>query len=358
VKEEANTMTFVGCDLHARQQHVAVLDTETGEVQARRLAHDDQTVEHFYASLPRPVTVGVESTGYAQWFHALIQRQGHTLLVGDAARIRAMVVRKTKTDRRDASHLLQLLSQDRFPVIWVPDPCVRDLRALVSHRMRLVRIRTMVKNGLHAIALNQRLAAGSALFTRRGRAQLQALALPPHTTQRRDESLALLTWLDAHIDPLNAQIAEAANADDQARRLMTHPGVGPLTALATVLILGPVTRFPTSKHVVSYIGLAPTVDASADKCRLGHVSKQGNALLRYVLGQAGQVAVRSEPDLRRVYTAVMHRHGRAKAKVAVARKLLVRLYILLRDQIDYIEFRDRGRSRHRAHPRAEVPERA
>ena len=221
-----------------------MLDTETGEVQARRLAHDDQTVEHFYASLPRPVTVGVESTGYAQWFHALIQRQGHTLLVGDAARIRAMVVRKTKTDRRDAAHLLQLLSQDRFPVIWVPDPRVRDLRVLVTHRMRLVRMRTMVKNGLHAIALNQRLAAGSALFTRRGRAQLQALALPPHTTQRRDESLALLTWLDAHIDPLNAQIAEAANADDQARRLMTHPGVGPLTALATVLVLGPVARFP------------------------------------------------------------------------------------------------------------------
>ena len=123
-------MTFVGCDFHTRQQHVAVLDTETGEVQACRLAHADQTVEHFYASLPRPVTVGIESTGYAQWFHALMQRQGHTLLVGDAARIRAMVVRKTKTDRRDAAHLLQLLSQDRFPAIWVPDPRVRDLRAL------------------------------------------------------------------------------------------------------------------------------------------------------------------------------------------------------------------------------------
>jgi transposase len=339
-------MTFVGCDLHTRQQHVAVLDTETGEVQARRLAHDDQTVEHFYASLRRPVTVGVESTGYAQWFHALMQRQGHTLLVGDAARIRAMVVRKTKTDRRDAAHLLQLLSEDRFPVIGVPDPRVRDLRALVTHRMRLVRMRTMVKNGLHAIALNHRLAAGSALFTRRGLAQLQGLELPPHTAQRRDESLALLTWLDAHIVPLNAQITEAAGAHEQARRLMTHPGVGPLTALATVLVLGPVARFPTSKHVVSYIGLAPSVDASADKYRLGHVTKQGNALLRYVLGQAGQVASRTDPDLRRLSSAIRHRHGRAKAKVAVARKLLIRLYIMLRDQIDYNEFRTRGRPRH------------
>jgi len=149
-------MTLVGCDLHTRNQQVAVLDTTTGERQERRLVHDDHAVEQFYRSLPRPVTVGVESTGYAQWFHALMQRQGHTLLVGDAARIRAMVVRKTKTDRRDAAHLLQLLSEDRFPIIWVPDPRVRDLRVLVTHRMRLMRMRTMVKNGLHAIALNHR----------------------------------------------------------------------------------------------------------------------------------------------------------------------------------------------------------
>ena len=215
----------------------------------------------------------------------------------------------------------------------------------------------MVKNGLHAMALNHRLAAGRALCTRRGRAQLQALAWPPHLTQRRDESLELLTWLDEPIDPLDARIAAAAQADDQARPLITHPGVGPLTALATVLVLGPVARFPTSKHVVSYIGLAPTVAASAEKCRLGHITKQGNTLLRYVVGQAGLVAARSDPDLRRLYAVVMHRHGRPKAKVAVARKLLVRLYIMLRDQIDYAEFRDRGR-RPRVHPRAEGTERA
>jgi transposase len=347
-------MTLVGCDLHSRNQQVAVLDTETGEVQERRLDHDGDAVEQFYASLPRPVTVGIESTGYTLWFHALLQRQGHTLLVGDAAKIRAMVVRKTKTDRRDAAHLRQLLKEARFPVIWVPDPTVRDLRALVAHRMRLVRMRTMVKNGLHAIALNHRLAAGSALFTRRGRAQLGALPLPPYTTQRRDESLELLTWLDTHVQSLEARIGEAADADLRARQLMTHPGVGALTALATVLILGPVDRFPTSKHVVSYIGLAPSVDASADKYRLGHVTKQGNALLRFVLGQAGHVAVRSDADLKRLYYAVLYRHGRAKAKVAVARKLLVRLYIMLRDQIDYVEFRRRGQPRRLPHPRGEA----
>lgn len=157
-------MTFVGCDLHTRMQQVAMLDTETGEVSEHQLAHDGSAVEAFYAALPGPVTIGIESTGYATWFHTLIQRLGHTLLVGDAAKIRAMVVRKTKTDRRDARHLLDLLHHDRFPAIWIPDPATRDLRALLMHRMRLVRIRTMVKNGLPAIALNYRLTRGSRLL--------------------------------------------------------------------------------------------------------------------------------------------------------------------------------------------------
>jgi hypothetical protein len=147
LRKEADAMTFVGCDLHTRTQQVAVLDTRTGEVSEHQLVHDGGAGEEFYAALPRPVTVGIESTGDAVWFHTLMPRLGHTLLVGEAAKIRAMVVRKTKTDRRDALHILDLLRHDRFPTIWVPDPATRDLRALLTHRMRLVRIRTMVKNG-------------------------------------------------------------------------------------------------------------------------------------------------------------------------------------------------------------------
>jgi transposase len=278
------------------------------------------------------------------WFHALLQRLGHRLLVGEAAKIRAMVVRKTKTDRRDARHLRDLLKDDRFPTVWIPDPTTRDLRTLVKHRLRLVRIRTMIKNGLQAIALNQRLALGSSLWSRRGLAELQTLALPPHTTRRREDSLELLQWLDARIDFLDDRVAEAAGATPDARCLLTHPGVGPLTALTSVLVLGPVSRFPGSKHVVSYIGLAPVVNASADKYRLGQISKQGSTLPRWVLGQAAPLAARGDADLKRLYLTIMRRRGRPKAKVALARRLLVRLYIMLRDQIDYEEFCRRGRA--------------
>jgi transposase len=132
-------------------------------------------------------------------------------------------------------------------------------------------------------------------------------------------------------------------AHPDAPRLITHPGVGALTALATIVVLGPVARFPDSKHVVSYVGLAPAVNASADKYHLGHITKQGSALLRFDLGQAASHASRMDTDLRRTYFTLVHRRGRPKAKVAVARKLLVRLFIMLRDQVDADEFRRRGR---------------
>src|SRR5215813_8251474 len=174
-------MILVGWDLHTRKQQVALLNTDTGELWDQELSHDGDAIERFYAALPPPVTVGIESTGYSLWFHAVLQRLGHTLLVGEAAKIRALVVRKTKTDRRDARHLLELLQHDRFPTVWVPDPDTRDLRVLIKHRLRLVRIRTTIKNGLHAIALNQRVALGPSLWSRRGLAQLRTLVLSPHT---------------------------------------------------------------------------------------------------------------------------------------------------------------------------------
>src|SRR5262252_2493102 len=200
-------MTLVGCDLHSRKQQVAVLDTTTGEILEQELVHEGDAVERFYRALRPPVTIGIETTGYTQWFHAVMHQLGHTVLVGEAAKIRAMVVRKTKTDRRDARHLLDLLQHDRFPTVWIPDPAARDLRVLIKHRLRLVRIRTMIKNGLHAIALNQRLALGPSLWSQRGLAQLRTLALSPHTRRRRDDSLELLQWLNGHIDALDLHVA-------------------------------------------------------------------------------------------------------------------------------------------------------
>jgi len=172
-------MLIIGCDLHSRYQVIAMLDTETGEVVTRRLQHENGEAKTFYASLPKLSLVGIEATGYTQWFERLLAELGHELWVGDAAEIRARAVRRQKTDTRDAEHLLDLLSTQRFPRLWVPSPQERDGRQLLKHRNKLVRMQTSVRNQLHFLAMSQGVCRKKKLWSARGRAELEGLSLAP-----------------------------------------------------------------------------------------------------------------------------------------------------------------------------------
>lgn len=145
-------MKIVGCDLHTRYQQIAMLDEETGELIERRLEHESGEARAFYAALGTGVRVGIEATGHTRWFERMLRELGHELWIGDAAQIRAAMVRKQKTDARDAAHVLDLLLSGRFPRIWRPTMAERDLRQLVWHRQKLVWMRTAVGNQLHALA--------------------------------------------------------------------------------------------------------------------------------------------------------------------------------------------------------------
>src|SRR5438067_6549062 len=152
-------------DFHTRFQKIAMMDTTTGELVTRRLEHGTGEAERFYAALAAPVRVGIEATLATQWFEKMLRHYGHELWIGDAAEIRAAMVRKQKTDDRDALHILDLLMQNRFPRIWVPSPAERDVRQLVRHRHKLVRFRTSVMNQLHALAMGQGLCLRKKLWT-------------------------------------------------------------------------------------------------------------------------------------------------------------------------------------------------
>jgi transposase len=141
-------MIIVGCDFHPSFQQIAMLDTETGATEEHKLMHTSGEAEGFYRKLASPAIVGIETVGNDQWFVQLLQKLGHEVCVGDAAQIRASYVRKQKTDRRDAKHILRLLVEERFPRIWIPDTEMRDHRQLLIHRHKLVQIRTRVKNEL------------------------------------------------------------------------------------------------------------------------------------------------------------------------------------------------------------------
>lgn len=328
-------MMIVGCDFHSRYQQIALLDQATGELVERRLEHDNGGAREFYTRLSPPVRVGIEATGYTRWFEQLLAELGHELWVGDAAAIRASVVRRQKTDTRDAAHLLDLLLENRFPRIWIPGRAERDLRHLVRHRMKLVEWRTGVQNQLHALAMGQGVCRKTKLWSAAGRKELENLPLDPWASRRRNELLDLLDRVNPPIAELDHAVEQQAQQHPEAVRLMTHPGVGPVTSLAFVLTVGPASRFRRAKQLVSYLGLNPQEHSSGGRQRLGSISKQGNTMMRWLLVEAGQTAARLDPELRRMYQRLKFRRGSQVAKVAIARKLAVRMYWMLRTQCHY-----------------------
>jgi transposase len=333
-------MIIIGVDYHPSDQYIAFVDTETGEGDERRLNHSAGEAEEFYRDLSArgvSVRVGMEATGYSRWFERLLAELGIEVWIGDAAKIKSKRVRKQKTDRQDAQLLLTLLLENNFPRVWVPSPENRDLRQLLWHRHRLVQMRTRIMNQLQALAMNEGNRRKKKLWSAQGRAQLEKLTLATWASRRRQDLLGLLDRLCPTIETLTAAVEQEARKRPEVLRLMTHPGVGPITALAFVLIIGTPERFPCGKQIGSYIGLIPSEDSSAGRQRLGHISKQGNALLRYLLGEAAQAAVRCDADWRRRYMHLAMRREKNIAKVAMARRIAVRLYWMWRNGWEYAQ---------------------
>jgi transposase len=349
-------MKILGCDLHAKQQTIAMVDTETGEFTEKTLSHEGNEVREFYAALEGPVVVGIEATGAMQWFLELLEELGIVCRVGHPAKIRAAETRKQKHDRRDARLMLDLLTrEDGFPEIWMPSSEQRDLRTLLRDRHQWVKIRTRVQNTLQAMALNHALRRGRGLWTATGQKELQALSLLGYTSQRRDELLRLYVQLQQRIQELDRQVEKQVQQRPQALRLLTHPGVGPVTALGTEVFLGDPSRFANSNKVASYIGMIPCEHTSGKRQRLGKLTKEGNSLLRYLWTEATMHAVQKDPELKRFYRRKLIQKGMGKARIAAARKLGIRLWIMMRDQIDYDEFCRRGKLRQKGEAHAGMP---
>jgi transposase len=335
-------MIIIGVDFHPEFQQIASVDTESGEFQERRLAHPAEAEQFYRALSGAKVRVGMEASGHARWFERLMAELQFELRIGDAAEIRSKRVRKQKTDRQDAQLILRLLLEDRFPQVWVPSSENRDLRQLLWHRHRMVQARTRIMNQLQAVALNEGLRCRKKLWRERGRQQLESFRLAPWATRRRRDLLELLDRLTPTIAELSQAIEQEVEKCPAAERLRTHPGVGSLTALAFVLIIGEVNRFRCGKQVASYLGLVPLEESSGNRRRLGHITKQGSSMMRFLLVEAAQVTVRSLPEWRRKYLHLVLRRGRKIAKVAMARRLAVHLFWMMRKEWDYEQLKKFG----------------
>jgi transposase len=334
---------YIGVDFHARQQTICYLKTETGELVTSELKHQDKAeVRAFYEQFQGHVIVGLEASGYSPWFEALLEPLGCEVWLGHATEIRRRARWRQKNDRRDAELILDLMLHNEFPRLHRPAVQSREVLRMLRYRQKLTKIRTMSKNSLQALALQSGLAKGSRLFTKAGQQELNSAVMSPVMQWQREHWVELL-------QPLNQQLLETmvwlklqSKGDVNITRLRTHPGIGLLTSLCIVHTLQPVGRFRNQRKVAAYAGFDPVERSSAErKCFLG-ISKAGSRVLRYLLVEAAQTAVRKDEDLKRFYKRLAERRGRPKAKVAAARKLLIRAYIMLRDEIDYAEFRRRA----------------
>ena len=328
----------IGLDVHRDFCEVAVADGGRAR-SAGRVVTSVEDLELFAASLAGDDRVVLEATGNALAIARLIEPHVGEVVLANARQLKAISHARVKTDKVDARVLADLLAADLIPPVWVGDERVRMLRRLVSRRRGLVKRRTQVKNEISAV-LHRNLKGrppASDPFGRKGRIWLAAQELPADERLTVDAALRQLDFLGEELAAIDHLVAVEAQGDEDVRRLLTIPGVDVTTAVTLVAVIGDISRFPSSRHLVSYLGLHPRVRQSGNEpARHGRLSKEGSAAARHVLVEAAWMAARSPGPLHAFAARIAARRGRQVATVAVARKLCVLCWCLLSRGEDYV----------------------
>lgn len=336
-------MVHVGVDLHKRISQIAVLDG-AGEIQQHRVSNDPEQIVNALSAVPKGTEVAIEATGTWWWFVDLLEQMGHVPVLSNPKQTRAIASARLKNDRVDAERLAILLRGDLLPAVWIAPRELREARELLRHRMSLVWTRTEVKNRLLAMLARRNLqpTARKSWLSVGGRRELAGLALGESPDRIRQDTLALLRMLDEQVRALDKELRRRWGQDRRVERLMTVPGIGPFVAIALVLELGEIDRFPSAKHLAGYLGLTPRIRSSAGRTRTGHISKEGNRLLRWLLVIAATQAARRPGPLKAYFQKLRQRKGTKIARVALARRLVEIVYQVWKNEIDYWGFLRRG----------------
>ncbi len=330
---------YLAIDLHKRYLMIGGLDAQQRVVMPPRKIDLHRWPAWAATQLTQADAVVVEATSNAWTIYDHLLPLVGRVVVADAFKIRQIAQSRVKTDKHDVLILAQLLRADLVPSVWVPPSHVRELRALIAHRNRLVRTGAMAKNRLQSLLHRHNLRPPNGkLFAAKQRPWWQQLDLPLSERLRVDQDLATLDHFAPQVATIERELHRLSTTDPWAPQvpyLLQLPGIGVVTAMTVLAAIGTIERFPSAKHLVGYAGLGAGVHASGDTYRTGGITKDGRRELRWVLVEAAQSAVRSHPYWRALYTRLEGRIGTGKAIVAVARKLLVAIwYVLSTKQAD------------------------
>src|SRR5690242_12340150 len=322
---------YVGIDVRRKRSQVAVIDQDGQVLANRNVPNGAEPILRVIGGLPPGTAAAFEAAYGTSWLVELLEDYGFAPHLVHPSRCKAIASARLKNDKVDAAILGQLLRADLLPEAWIAPPPVRQVRALLRHRVHLVRLRTRLRNRIHAIVADygyDRPAGG--YWSGPGRAWLAALELSAVSRELVEDDLGLIDALQGRIDRLDWEIRQRARSDPRVKVLTQLPGVGPFTALVILAEAGDIRRFASARKLASWAGLTPTVRGSDRVAHYGHISKEGSVWLRWVLCEAAQTAKR-HPDFAASFQVIAKRRGRKIATTAVARKLITRAWHLLTD---------------------------
>lgn len=337
---------YIGCDAHKKYSVFRGIGEEGKEIPAVRVSHDREEFRDFLKALPKDSEIAVETIGSWYWIIDEMEEQGHTVHLANAGKPKKMMGRIDKTDKLDAEGLALLLKNGTLPCVWIPPAELRDQRELPRTRMVFSRIRTRLKNRIHAnlAKYNLKIDEVSDIFGKTGRKLLdKALSeLPPETQKTTRENLTLLDQVEGQISQLEERICEVVKNTQEMKLLKTLPGVGLILSIIMALEIGDVNRFGGPSSLASYAGTVPRVSQSGAKTYYGRTRPDTNRYLKWALVEAANAVVANQRHIAQshvvdLYNRIKSRKGHAKAVVAVARHLAEASYWVLKKSEPYKE---------------------
>jgi transposase len=324
---------FIAIDIHKHYLMIGGIDAQQRIVLPPRKVELHRWLDWAAANLHTTDAVVLEATTNAWTIYDQVVKLVGRAVVVHPAKVKLIAEARVKTDRVDVLTLAKLLRADMLPEVWVPPSHVRDLRALLSHRRRLVVLQTTAKNRLQSVLhrLNLKPPKGE-LFAKKQRGWWNELELSTTERLRVDQDLATLAHVKAQIETVDAELRRLSTIPEWAEQvpyLVQLPGIGLLTAMTILGAVGDITRFGSAKQLVGYAGLGAGVHASGKTHRDKGITKQGRRELRFVMVEAARAAVQTHPYWKREYEQLARRIGEPKAVVAIARKLLVVVWHVL-----------------------------
>lgn len=331
-------MYYTGIDLHRKTSFVTTVDKRGRLVKRDNLANDEDRIIGFLKALDTKTKVVIESTSNWYWLYDLLSDAGFEVVISNPVKTKAIASARIKNDKLDSHMLAQLLRADLVATVHVSNLPMRQLKELLRHRSKLVRDAVRMKNRIHSIMSKNNITVPvSDLFGKKGLEYLNQTSLPSYQRRQVDTYLDLYRSLKEQVSTLTDEVCLTAKTNATAKLLMTIPGVGPITAMFMTAEIEDISRFPSYRHLASYAGLVPSLDASANKHRIGRITKQGSPYLRTALVEAAQAAARTKSRLNIFFRRRIVRSGYQKAIIATAHKIIQYAYFILRDQKPYHE---------------------